>query len=119
MNDKTTDTQHRLRLQKKIRRTERKVVAALERIVDRLIPEPPPPARSRTAERRQVANVIGASQFCARSACRRAHAAWASRRNACASRCLCSMPAASPACCRAASAAGIPQTKRPTRHEPD
>ncbi len=72
MNDKTTDTQHRLRLQKKIRRTERKVVAALERIVDRLIPEPPPPC-SRTAERRQVANVIGASQFCARSACRRAH----------------------------------------------
>ena len=72
MHDKPTDTQDRLRLQEKIRRTQHKVIDALERIVDALAPEPAP-ARSRAAERRQVANLLGAAQFCAKRACRRAH----------------------------------------------
>jgi len=68
MNDK----QDRLRLQEKIRRTQHKMVDVAESIVDRLAAETLP-APSRAAERRQVANLLGAAQFCARRACRRAH----------------------------------------------
>src|SRR5471032_464445 len=50
-----TDKQDRLRLQEQIRRTQHKVVDALEGIVDRLSPQPAP-ARSLAAERRQIAN---------------------------------------------------------------
>jgi hypothetical protein len=67
-----TDKQDRLRLQEQIRRTQHKVVDALEGIVDRLSPQPAP-ARSLAAERRQIANLLGAWQFCAKRACRRAH----------------------------------------------
>jgi hypothetical protein len=67
-----TDKQDRLRLQEKIRRTQHKMVDALEAIVDTLAAEPAP-ARSRAAERRQLANLLGAWQFCAKRACRRAH----------------------------------------------
>jgi hypothetical protein len=65
------DQQDRLRLQEKIRRTQHKMVDALEAIVDALAPEPTP-APSRAAERRQLANGLGAWQFCAKRACGRA-----------------------------------------------
>ena len=67
-----TDAQDRLLLQEKIHRTQHKMVDAIERIVDSLTPAPPPP-RALAAERRQVANLVGAPKFCARRACRRTH----------------------------------------------
>jgi hypothetical protein len=73
MHDKLTDKQARLLLQEKIRRTQHKMVDAIETIVDTLAAETaPPPAPSRTAERRQIANLLGTSHFCAKRACRRA-----------------------------------------------
>ncbi len=67
MNDK----QDRLAQQEKMRRTQHKLVDALEMIVDRLAAGVAPKL-SLAAERRQVANLLGAAQFCARRACRRA-----------------------------------------------
>ena len=72
MTDKMTDTQDRQLLLEKIRRTQHKIVDVIEGIVDALTPQAAP-ARSRAAERRQLANLLGAAQFCARRACRRAH----------------------------------------------
>ena len=47
----------------------------IEGVVDGLATEQKPaPPSSRTAERRQIANLLGTSQFCAKRACRRAQA---------------------------------------------
>ena len=59
-------------VQEQITRTHHKMLDALERIVDQLAPPPPrlgtPPPDVR---RRQIANIMRLSNFCARSQCRR------------------------------------------------
>jgi hypothetical protein len=78
-----TEKQDRLRLQEQIRRTQHKVVDALESIVDRLSTQPAP-ARSLAAERRQVANLLGACSSAPSGPAAARIAASASPCNACA-----------------------------------
>ena len=66
-----SDNEHRRLLQDKIRRTQHKMLDVLEGVVDAVTPKPEPPL-ARVAERRQIANILGAWQFCARRGCRRA-----------------------------------------------
>ena len=73
MEDKRSDKQTRLLLRETIRRAQQTMADVVEGVVDTLAAEAKP-ALSRAAERRQIANLLGTSQFCARRACRRAQA---------------------------------------------